>query len=139
MLRESSGMTKNNESSIRTLMRAEDVRVAQRAIADGDVNGLDKSKRSPLFYAVTHGELGLVSELISHGANPNSATSMGRLHFILQLANLDRKKPKFYWHTRRSWTCRTSTAILHCGALYSIRGIAARLSQSCLPLGQTRL
>ncbi len=64
-------MTKNSESAIRTLMRAEDVRAARRAIAEGDVNGLDESKRSPLFYAVMHGELGLVTELIDSAANPN--------------------------------------------------------------------
>jgi ankyrin repeat protein len=77
------GVTKNNESSIRTLMRAEDVRVAHLAIAEGDVNGLDESKRSPLFYAVLHGELELVTELINHGANPNIRDVNGEtpLHF----------------------------------------------------------
>jgi uncharacterized protein len=76
-------VTKNSESAIRTLMRAEDVRAARCAIAEGDVNRLDKSKRSPLFYAVMHGELGLVTELIDLGANPNIRDANGEtpLHF----------------------------------------------------------
>jgi ankyrin repeat protein len=76
-------MTKNSESAIRTLMRTEDVRAARRAIAEGDMNGLDESKRSPLFFAVMHGELGLVTELIDRGANPNIRDVNGEtpLHF----------------------------------------------------------
>lgn len=76
-------MTENNDSAIRTLMRAEGVRVARRAIAEGNVNELDKSKRSPLFYVVMHGEPGLVTELIARGANPNIRDVNGEtpLHF----------------------------------------------------------
>ena len=76
-------MTKNSESPMRRLMRLSDTRAARQAIAEGSVNALDRSMRSPLFYAVMHGELGLVSELIENGAEPNIRDVNGEtpLHF----------------------------------------------------------
>jgi len=76
-------MTKNSESPVRTFMRLSDTRAARQAITEGTVNALDKSGRSPLFYAVMHGEPGLVSELIENGADLNLHDVNGEtpLHF----------------------------------------------------------
>lgn len=76
-------MSEKSESPMRRLMRLSEARAARQAIADGNVNVLDRAKRSPLFYIVMHGELELAAELIDQGADPNIRDVNGEapLHF----------------------------------------------------------
>lgn len=46
-------MTKNNESAIRTLMRAEDGRAARNAIAEGNVNVFGRLCSPRIYFSVS--------------------------------------------------------------------------------------
>ncbi len=65
-------MKSHNLDPVHLAVLKHSVADVRSAVAGGnEVDSLDRERRTPLFYAAKDGDVEIVSELLSHGANPN--------------------------------------------------------------------